>query len=190
MLDFSFKALIWRLRSISVLSHRGMIDLHWLDQQFKSSKSCWFHHTGNVSLRLTRKLGLFYVIEMHTSTSPFAYCLETSRLDDRPLQITRQCSLSLRVLSDKIHLKSSECTFTDQFKDSTIIIEQFPSIFLEQIENETFAIGRIFQATSLKDFEVKQWNSIRISVCTFPWFDLSKQTFEFDRKSSRCWIDA
>lgn len=102
---------------------------------------------------------------MQRSTSPFAFCLETSRLDDRPLQITRQCSLNLRVFLDKIHLKSADCIFTDEFNGSTIITENFPSIFIEQVHNQTFAVGRIFQVTKLNDLEVQKWYWLRISVC-------------------------
>lgn len=108
------------------------------------------------------------MIDMQISTTPFAFCLHTYRLDNHPLQISRQCSLNLRVLTDKIELISPDCIFTNDFDGSTVIIADLPHVFLDQVYNKTFAVGRIFQETKLKETEVKQWDWIKIPVCTFP----------------------
>ena len=96
------------------------------------------------------------VIDMQISTTPFAFCLHTYRLDNHPLQISQQCSLNLRVFIDKIELISPDGIFTNDFDGSTLIIADFPDVLLDQVHNKTFAVGRIFQETKLKEIEVKQ----------------------------------
>jgi hypothetical protein len=115
---------------------------------------------------------------MDSSSIPWAFCLQTSRLDDNSLQTSRQCSLTLHVLSttNKVHLQLSNCVFMNEDEYSTIITGKFPNIFIDQIFNKTFALGRIFQEIkSNDDLQVHQWNIINIQVCI--------QSF-----SSRCFL--
>ena len=108
------------------------------------------------------------MIDMQISTTPFAFCLHTYRLDNHPLQISQQCSLNLRVVTDKIELTSPDCIFTNHVDGSTVIIADFPHVFLDQVHNKTFAVGRIFQETKLKEIEMKQWDWITIPVRIVP----------------------
>jgi hypothetical protein len=104
---------------------------------------------------------------MDSSSTLWNFCLQTSRLDDNSLQTSRQCSLTLQVLSTthKVHLQLSGCNFTHEDEHSTIVTKKFPHIFIDQIFNETFAFGRIFQETKLNDLHMNQWNIINIQVC-------------------------
>jgi len=115
---------------------------------------------------LISKLGLFFIINIDRSSSEFAFCLQTSRLDSNPLQTSRQCQLTVH-FSEKTknyHLYLSECSFSNEDQNSTIIISKFPNIFLDQILNKTFALGRIFQEIIINDTHVNQFNIINIQV--------------------------
>jgi len=104
---------------------------------------------------------------MDTSSTQFAFCLQTSRLDYDSFQTSRQCPLTLHLsqIPKNLHLQLSGCIFTNEDQNSTIIISKFPNIFIDRILNETFAIGRIFQEIILNDTHVNQWNIINIQVC-------------------------
>jgi hypothetical protein len=100
---------------------------------------------------------------MNTSSS----CFQTSRLDDKSLRTSRQCQLIIHSsqISKNIDLQLSGCVFNIDDENSTIITSKFPNIFIHQIINDTFALGRIFQDTLTSDVEVNQWNIIHIKVC-------------------------
>ncbi|CAF1161654.1 unnamed protein product [Adineta steineri] len=112
------------------------------------------------------KLGLFFVINKDISSTEFAFCLQTSRLNSSPLETSRQCQLKFHSLqnSKKIHLQLSKCTFTNEDQNSTIITSKYPNIFIDSIINNTFASGRIFQDVLFNNKYVDQWNIIHIQV--------------------------
>ncbi|CAF1064916.1 unnamed protein product [Adineta steineri] len=112
------------------------------------------------------KLGLFFVINKDISSTEFAFCLQTSRLNSTPLETSRQCQLKFHSLqnSKKIHLQLSKCTFTNEDQNSTIITSKYPNIFIDSIINNTFASGRIFQDVLFNSTHVDQWNIIHIHV--------------------------
>jgi hypothetical protein len=103
---------------------------------------------------------------MDSSLTSWAFCLQTSRLDENSLRTSRECSLTLHAVSttQKVHLQLSDCVFTHEDEYSTIITKKFPDIFIDQIVNETFAFGRIFQEIKSTDLQVNQWNIINIQV--------------------------
>jgi hypothetical protein len=102
---------------------------------------------------------------MDTSSPQFAFCLQTSRLDYDSLQTSRQCPLTISKIIEKVYLQLSGCAFTNADQNSTIITSKFPNIFIDQIINETFALGRSFQEIKSNDTQVQQWNIINIQVC-------------------------
>ncbi|CAF0956607.1 unnamed protein product [Adineta steineri] len=112
------------------------------------------------------KLGLFFVINKDISSTEFAFCLQTSRLNSSPFETSRQCQLKFHSLqnSNKIHLQLSKCTFTNEDQNSTIITSKYPNIFIDSIINNTFASGRIFQDVLFNNTYVDQWNIIHIQV--------------------------
>ncbi|CAF4316835.1 unnamed protein product [Rotaria sp. Silwood2] len=110
------------------------------------------------------KIGLFFIININTSFSQFAFCLQTSRLDNNPIQTLRQCQLTIQLFEKtrKIHLYLSGCVFNNEDQNSTIITSKFPNIFIDHIFNDTFAAGRIFQEMKFNYTYVNQWNIINI----------------------------
>ncbi|CAF3771831.1 unnamed protein product [Rotaria sp. Silwood1] len=109
-------------------------------------------------------IGLFFIINMYTSVSQFAFCLQTSRLDYNPIQTFRQCLLTIQLLQNttKIHLFLSGCIFNIENQNATIVTSKFPNIFIDHIFNNTFASGRIFQEIKFNYTHVNQWNIINI----------------------------
>ncbi|CAF1240120.1 unnamed protein product [Rotaria sordida] len=110
------------------------------------------------------KIGQFFIINMDTSISQFAFCLQTSRLDYNPIQTSRQCQLIIHFLKTikKVHLHLSGCIFNYEDQNSTVITSKFPNIFIDHIFNDTFASGRIFQEIKFNYTDVNQWNIINI----------------------------
>lgn len=104
---------------------------------------------------------------MDRLSSPFAFCLQATRLNSEPIQTSRQCQLTIHPTqtTKNIHLQLSGCIFNANDQNSTIITSKFPNIFIDSIINDTWAFGRIFQEVISNTTQVNQWNIINTQVC-------------------------